>query len=172
MTAEVRVDIPQHRENSPLWFWVNWFVWSTTNRAELCKDPHNTKEKIIFLARLPWVGSGHNDPKISCIWAPDCSSELPSFPQHFPLTSSSLWLRVRNENFLQTCCEKSKSGIGRWENLQLSWLTLAVFVQAAFVISWWTSSVVLYTPNLHRRHALRANYFEHSDKDSLCTRNF
>lgn len=127
------------------------------HRAELCKDPHDIKEKIIFLTMLPQVGSGHNDPKIRRIWVPECSSKPPSLSQHFSLTNTFLWFRGRNENFPQTCCEKSKEWEGG-KTLKLSWLTLTLYVQGAFVTSWCTSSVVLYTPVLHRGHMLRAHY--------------
>lgn len=111
MTAELRVDTPNTERNS-----LCELIHMIYHRAELYKDLHDIKEKIIFLAMLPRVGSGHNVPKIRCIWVPECSSKPPSLSQHFPLTSTFLWFRGRNKNFLQTCCEKSKNGMGRWEN--------------------------------------------------------
>lgn len=165
MTAELRVDAPNTERTSLCGFgWIDSYDLPLTEQRS-ARTHRTQKQNRIFLDMLPWIGRGHNDPKINGLWVPECSSEPPIFSQYFPLTSTSLWFRVRNENFLQTCCEKSKSGMGRWENLKLSWLTLAMFVQAAFVISWCTSTV-LYAPNSHRRHTLRADYIEYRGKDS------
>lgn len=76
--------------------------------------------------------------------------------QHSPLTSTWWRFRARKEKFPQTCCEKPKRRMGRWENLRLSWLVLMMFVLPAFVISYCITSVVLYTHNLHRMELLTA----------------